>query len=78
MLLSSTDSNHSVRYQLVTPDGRVLETTGSNINGTKIVSFTEDGVQTVTFRPVLVQTSSARPGHTYTGSIFYNFSVVGD
>lgn len=76
MLLSSTDSNHSVRYQLVTPDGRVLETTGGNINGTEIVSFTEDGVQTVTFRPVLVQTSSAQPGRTYTGSIFYNFSVV--
>lgn len=70
-----TDGKGMIRYQIITPDGRLLETTGSNINGTEIVSFTEEGSKTCTVKPVLSASSSTTLGR-YTGTLTYGIEVV--
>ena len=64
-----------MRYQIVTPDGRTLETTGEKdqMNGQEIVSFTGDGKETYTVKPVIA--FNVKPGN-YTGTLTYGISVV--
>ena len=54
MVLEDPETRGTMRYQIVTPDGRTLETTGEKdqMNGQEIVSFTGDGKETYTVKPV--------------------------
>lgn len=75
MVLEDPDTRATVRYQITTPDGRTLETTGGKdqMNGQEIVSFTGDGTETYTVKPVVA--SNVKPGN-YTGTLTYGISVV--
>ena len=75
MVLTDPETRATVRYQIITPDERVLETTGQKdqMNGEEIVSFTEDGAQSYTVKPVIA--FNVVPGD-YTGTITYGISVV--
>ena len=74
MVLTDKDTRAVMRYQIVTPDGRTLETTGTDtMTGQEIVSFTADGTETYTVKPVVAP--STKPGN-YTGTLTYGISVV--
>ena len=69
MVLTDKDTRAVMRYQIVTPDGRTLETTGTDtMTGQEIVSFTADGTETYTVKPVVAP--STKPGN-YTGTLTY-------
>ena len=74
MVLTDKDTRAVMRYQIVTPDGRTLETTGTDtMTGQEIVSFTADGTETYTVKPVVAPPT--KPGN-YTGTLTYGISVV--
>ena len=75
MVLEDPETRGTMRYQIVTPDGRTLETTGEKdqMNGQEIVSFTGDGKETYTVKPVIA--FNVKPGN-YTGTLTYGISVV--
>ena len=66
----------SLRYYFEFEDGRRIETVGNGINGTEIVSFTEDGTKSFTVKPILTGSSSIKKGVTYTGSMTYGIELV--
>ena len=66
----------SLRYYFEFEDGRRIETVGSNINGTEIVSFTENATKSFTVKPILEGSSSIKKGVTYTGSMTYGIELV--
>ena len=70
--------NASIRYQFVLSDGSIVETTGGKdqVNGVELASFTQDGTETLTVRPVFSYSSSELKGVTYTGSITYGIALV--
>lgn len=67
----------SIRYQLVTADGTVIETTGGKdeVVGYELASFTENGTVSVTVLPVL-DDPDLTAGVTYTGSMTYGIELV--
>lgn len=75
---TETGSNASLRYQLIKSDDTVIETTGgkNQVNGVEVASFTEDGTETLTVKPVLTGSSSIKKGVTYTGTMTYAVSLV--
>ena len=68
---TATGSNASMRYQIIKPDGTVVETTPDNVNGTELASFTENGSVTLTVKPVLTGSSSIKKDVVYTATIIY-------
>ena len=75
---SDEGRNASIRYQFVLSDGSIVETTGGKdqVNGGELASFTQDGTETLTVRPVFSYSSSELKGVTYTGSITYGIALV--
>ena len=75
---SDEGRNASIRYQFVLSDGSIVETTGGKdqVNGVELASFTQDGTETLTVRPVFSYSSSELKGVTYTGSITYGIALV--
>ena len=75
---TETGSNASLRYQLIKKDDTVIETTGGKdqVNGVEVASFTEDGTETLTVKPVLSGSSSIKKGVTYTGTMTYAVALV--
>lgn len=79
MVLSgkSEDGKNSVmRYQIITEDGTVIETTGTKnqANGKELASFTENGVVDYTVKPVVLPSTLKSVNHT--GSMTYGISLV--
>lgn len=66
----------SIRYRFLMDDGRVIETTPDNQNGTELAAFTEDGTVSFGIEPVLTGSSSIKKGVTYTGSMTYAIQLV--
>ena len=66
----------SLRNYFEFEDARRIETVGSNINGTEIVSFTENATKSFTVKPILEGSSSIKKGVTYTGSMTYGIELV--
>ncbi|MFQ8600915.1 MAG: hypothetical protein ACLSAP_10260 [Oscillospiraceae bacterium] len=65
----------TLRYQIETAAGELIETTGSDTaTGKELASFTENGTASYTVKPVLHPTTAK--GVTYTGSMTYGISVV--
>lgn len=65
----------TLRYQIETAAGEVIETTGTDTaTGKELASFTENGAASYTVKPVLHATTAK--GVTYTGSMTYGISVV--
>lgn len=75
MVLTDPETRATMRYQIITPDGRTLETTGEKdqMNGQEIVSFTGSGTESYTVKPVIA--FNVKPG-SYTGTLTYGISVV--
>ncbi|WP_050696975.1 hypothetical protein [Anaeromassilibacillus senegalensis] len=75
MVMVDPETRGTMRYQIITPDDRVLETTGDKdqMNGQEIVSFTESGSATYTIKPVVA--FNVKPGN-YSGVITYGIEVV--
>ena len=75
-MVLATGSNASMRYQIIKPDGTVVETTPDNVNGTELASFTENGSVTLTVKPVLTGSSSIKKDVVYTGTIIYGIALA--
>lgn len=76
---TSTGGQASLRYQFVMADGSIIETNaGKDIVavGKEVASFTEDGTETFTVKPILTGSSSIKKGVTYTGSMTYAIELV--
>lgn len=75
---SETGRAASLRYQFIMSDGTVIETTGGKdqVNGVELASFTEDGTETFTVKPVLAASSATIKGVTYTGSMTYGIALA--
>lgn len=75
MVLVDDDTRATLRYQIITADGRTLETTGQKdqMNGQEVASFTGDGTVSCIFKPVYA--FNVVPG-SYAGSITFNVDVV--
>ena len=75
---TSDGKSASIRYQIVKEDGSILETKGDgrDLVGTELVSFTDNGTASLTFRPVFSFSSSEHAGVVYTGSMTYGISLV--
>lgn len=64
-----------MRYQLITVDGTVIETTGTDTaTGKEVASFTENGTETLTVKPVIAP--STQKDLVYTGTMTYAVAVV--
>ena len=72
MVLVDPETRKTMRYQIITTDGTVIETTGDKdqANGKEVASFTDNGSVTCKVMPVI--TPYSVPGN-YTGTI--NFSI---
>ena len=67
--------NRVMRYQIVTADGTLLETTGEDtVTGSELAAFTADGTVSYTVKPVIA--ASTDKGVTYTGSMTYGIQLV--
>lgn len=64
------------RYQFVLEDGTVVETAPDSVNGTELVSFTDNGTKTFQVKPVISFSSSQYKGVVYTGQMTYGISLV--
>ena len=75
---SEDGKNASIRYQFITEDGTVIETTGkkNEVVGIELASFTENGSVSLTVIPVLAASSATIKGVTYTGSMTYGIGLV--
>lgn len=75
---SEDGKNASIRYQFITEDGTVIETTGkkNEVVGIELASFTENGSVSLTVIPVLAASSATKKGVTYTGSMTYGIGLV--
>jgi hypothetical protein len=82
MVLSAKTSKSSytsvVRYQLISGEGNVLETTGKDTaSGTELASFTDNGTVTYTVKPVIgVKGQNLEPGVSYTGTMTFGISLA--
>lgn len=67
-----------LRYQLIAPDGTVIETTGKDTaTGTELASFTEAGSVTYTAKPVSQGAGiNLEPGIPYKGTMTFGISLV--
>lgn len=64
-----------MRYQLITSDGTVIETTGNDTaTGKEVASFTANGSETLTVKPVIAP--STQKDLVYTGTMTYAVAVV--
>lgn len=75
---TASGSAASMRYQLIKADGTVIETTGGKdqVNGVELASFTADGSETLTMKPVLTGSSSIKKDVVYTGTINYGIALA--
>lgn len=78
MVLEGRDENDrltSMRYQIITEDGEIIETKGNDTaTGKQIASFTENGTVEYTVKPVIIGTTKANVA--YTGSMTYGIALV--
>lgn len=70
----------SMRFSITTENGDFLTTNAGagveNLNGTQLASFADNGSQTLTFAPLIDNSSSTRPGVAYSGTITYGISLA--
>lgn len=75
------DVNHArtLRYQIISEDGEVIETTGQDTaTGSEVVSFTGNETKQYQIKPVIVDANKDRlvPGVPYTGSITFGIELA--
>ena len=73
MVLTNAETRAVMRYQIVKPDGTVIETKGDSVNGTEVAAFTKDGE--VTNKVLPVELPSSTTGN-YSGTITFNIGLV--
>lgn len=75
MVLTNAETRAVMRYQIVKPDGTVIETTGEKdqANGTEVAAFTKDGE--VTNKVLPVELPSSTTGN-YSGTITFDIGLV--
>lgn len=75
---SAEGKNGTLRYQIIKADGTVIETTGGKdqVNGVELAAFTENGVETLTMKPVLAASSATVKDVVYTGTINYGIALA--
>ena len=76
VLEANTTPRTSLRYQIISESGEVLETTGqaNQTVGKEVVSFTEDGTKQYQIRPVIA--GRFEYGVAYTGSITFGIAIT--
>lgn len=76
VLEANTTPRTSLRYQIISESGEVLETTGqaNQTVGKEVVSFTEDGTKQYQIRPVI--SGRFEYGVAYTGSITFGIAIT--
>ena len=75
------DVNHArtLRYQIISEDGEVIETTGQDTaTGSEVVSFTGNETKQYQIKPVIVDANKDRlvTGVPYTGSITFGIELA--
>ena len=70
---TNAETRAVMRYQIVKPDGTVIETKGDSVNGTEVAAFTKDGE--VTNKVLPVELPSSTTGN-YSGTITFNIGLV--
>lgn len=75
------DVNHgrTLRYQIISEDGEVIETTGQDTaTGSEVVSFTGNETKQYQIKPVIVDANKDRlvVGVPYTGSITFGIEIA--
>ena len=75
------DVNHArtLRYQIISEDGEVIETTGQDTaTGSEVVSFTGNETKQYQIKPVIVDANRDRlvAGVPYTGSITFGIELA--
>lgn len=75
------DVNHArtLRYQIISEDGEVIETTGQDTaTGSEVVSFTGNDTKQYQIKPVIVDANKDRlvVGVPYTGSITFGIEIA--
>ena len=75
------DVNHArtLRYQIISEDGEVIETTGQDTaTGSRVVSFTGNETKQYQIKPVIVDANKDRlvVGVPYTGSITFGIEIA--
>lgn len=75
------DVNHArtLRYQIISEDGEVIETTGQDTaTGSEVVSFTGNETKQYQIKPVIVDANKDRlvAGVPYTGSITFGIELA--
>lgn len=71
---SKPSYSDTIRYQLISADNSIIETTGQDTaTGTTLASFTDNGEVTYTVKPVLHSKLNLEPGLKYTGTM--NFGI---
>ena len=75
------DVNHArtLRYQIISEDGEVIETTGQDTaTGSEVVSFTGNETKQYQIKPVIVDANKDRlvVGVPYTGSITFGIEIA--
>ena len=75
------DVNHArtLRYQIISEDGEVIETTGQDTaTGSEVVSFTGNDTKQYQIKPVIVDANRDRlvAGVPYTGSITFGIELA--
>lgn len=75
------DVNHArtLRYQIISEDGEVIETTGQDTaTGSEVVSFTGNETKQYKIKPVIVDANKDRlvVGVPYTGSITFGIEIA--
>ena len=68
----------TIRYQLIGPADKVIETTGQDTaTGTELASFTDNGTVTYTAKPVIgSKGQNLEPGVNYTGTMTFGIGLV--
>ena len=77
VLEADTTPKTSLRYQIISENGEVIETnasTGAVGVGSEVVSFTEDGTKQYQIKPVLA--GRYEYGVAYTGSITFGIEIA--
>lgn len=71
---SKPSYSDTIRYQLISADNTIIETTGQDTaTGTELASFTDNDIVTYTVKPVLHSKLNLEPGVKYTGTM--NFKI---
>lgn len=82
MVLTGNTSKPSysqvLRYQLISEDGTVIETTGTDtVSGREIASFTDNGTVTYIAKPVSSGAGiNIEPGVSYTGTMTFGIGLT--